>query len=348
MIADVFQEDGRSTSRVSESVPGRGRIAAIDMTKGVLVMLMVVYHSFNYSTSPWLGFVYLPFVPFAFILITGFLISYLSRQKREARKGYSLRSCLRGLRLLVIFTLLNLGARTIGWHKMDGDSQGLSNFFSQWFEIYVDGTAGAASFIVLLPIAYLLIFAPFLVVLDRSSRFALPILLGVLFSYAASLNKGEDLTPNLSLLMAGILGIVLGRISGESLRASGSYCFLAVTAYAGYAASVRSPGQTAIINLLGAALALCAVFSCCVRAGERGFLQERLIAVGKYSLLGYMVQIGLLQVLTRLLGRYEPYSSPFFVEMIAVALCMTLISETLEWARIKARWIDTSYRLVFA
>ena len=45
------------------------------MTKGVLVMAMVVYHSFNYSTDLALGFKYLPFLPPSFILITE--ISYL-------------------------------------------------------------------------------------------------------------------------------------------------------------------------------------------------------------------------------------------------------------------------------
>ena len=55
----------------------RPRIAALDMTKGVLVVAMVIYHSFNYSQDYSLGFRFLPFLPPSFILITGFLIARL-------------------------------------------------------------------------------------------------------------------------------------------------------------------------------------------------------------------------------------------------------------------------------
>ena len=55
------------------------------MTKGVLVMAMVIYHSFNYSTDYTLGFKYLPFLPPSFILIAGFLISRLLLTNEAAR-----------------------------------------------------------------------------------------------------------------------------------------------------------------------------------------------------------------------------------------------------------------------
>src|SRR5438046_666172 len=53
------------------------RINELDMTKGVLVLFMVVYHTLNYSTEYTLSFIYLPFLPPSFILITGFLMGRL-------------------------------------------------------------------------------------------------------------------------------------------------------------------------------------------------------------------------------------------------------------------------------
>src|SRR5438067_11789214 len=103
----------------------RPRIDALDMTKGVLVMAMVVYHSFNYSTDYTLGFNYLPFLPPSFILITGFLISRLYFTPEAARDSrvYG-RLFFRGCRLLVLFTLLNLLTQLVGRHKAVGSPEG--------------------------------------------------------------------------------------------------------------------------------------------------------------------------------------------------------------------------------
>ena len=127
------------------------------MTKGVLVVLMVVYHTLNYSTDYTLSFKYLPFLPPSFILITGLLIGRLYlRNDTGASNGASMRLVLRGLRLVVIFTVLNLLAQVVGRNKPSGPGgQFGAAFFDYWFEIYVLGGA-AAAFEVLLPIAYLL------------------------------------------------------------------------------------------------------------------------------------------------------------------------------------------------
>src|ERR1041385_519871 len=164
--------------------PGaRPRIDALDMTKGVLVMAMVVYHSFNYSTDYTLGFKYLPFLPPSFILITGFLIARLYFTPEAARDSrvYE-RLFFRGCRLLVLFTLLNLLTELVGRRKAVGSSQGIGYFLDHWFEIYGLGGGHYAAFSILLPIAYLLLLAPLLILkpmveevanpLRRANRFA--------------------------------------------------------------------------------------------------------------------------------------------------------------------------------
>jgi len=345
-VSPVLQA-GRSAKHQTRSAPVSGRIAALDMTKGVLVLLMVVYHSFNYSTDYTLGFKYLPFLPSSFILITGFLISYLSMRTDADRSRNPLRMPLRGLRLVLIFTLLNLAGEAIGRHKLNVDPEGIGYVFDHWFDIYITGNAHAA-FVVLLPIAYLLILAPLLIVLDRASRFVVPILAILLISYEAFLAQPDELSANLSLLMAGVAGILLGRTSGRSLGAMGRYWFVALAVYGAYIAIAQAFEQTPIIQLLGACLAVAAVFCCCARAGNKGLLQRRLVTLGKYSLIAYIVQIGLLQVLTRFFGRLQPYGQWFFLQMVAIALVMSVIAEGLEWARTKMKWVDVSYRLMFA
>ena len=43
--------------------PSKPRLAYLDMTKGILVLLMVIYHSLNYTNQYQLAFRYLSFCP---------------------------------------------------------------------------------------------------------------------------------------------------------------------------------------------------------------------------------------------------------------------------------------------
>jgi hypothetical protein len=329
--------------------PGaRPRIDALDMTKGVLVMAMVVYHSFNYSTDYTLGFKYLPFLPPSFILITGFLIARLYFTPEAARDSrvYE-RLFFRGCRLLVLFTLLNLLTELVGRRKAVGSSQGIGYFLDHWFEIYGLGGGHYAAFSILLPIAYLLLLAPLLILLYRAHPLLVPVIAIPVAILCAVISQGGDYF-NLGLLGAGLLGVIIGRVPDKVLSSLGRYWYLAVIVYAGYVAFIWIGWQGHFDQLLNAILALVAIFGLCAAIGAGTFLGRELLLVGRYSLLAYIVQIALLQVLTRLIGRLEPFTVPFFVEMAGVALLMFLMAETLNWARRRAAWIDASYRFILA
>src|SRR6187399_3095901 len=89
--------------------PVAARIDALDWVKGALVVFMVVYHAMGYSRFRPLSFEYLGFLPASFIFITGFVVGqiYAARYNLQSWKPY-LRLMTRGLKLLVLFTLLNL------------------------------------------------------------------------------------------------------------------------------------------------------------------------------------------------------------------------------------------------
>src|SRR5215470_5222819 len=104
MVEQVESRIAEPPRRQPPRRSSRQRIDALDMTKGVLVVAMVVYHSFNYSTDYTLGFKYLPFLPPSFILITGFLISrlYFTPEAAGDSSIYG-RLIFRGFRLLLLF-----------------------------------------------------------------------------------------------------------------------------------------------------------------------------------------------------------------------------------------------------
>jgi hypothetical protein len=329
--------------------PGsRPRIEALDMTKGVLVIAMVVYHSFNYSTNSALGFKYLPFLPPSFILITGFLIGRLYFTPEAARDSrvYG-RLFFRGARLLVLFTLLNLLTQLVGRRKAISSPGGVSYFFDQWYEIYGIGGGQYAAFSILLPIAYLLLLAPLLVLLYRTHPLLVPLIAIPVVIFCAITSRGGDYF-NLALMGAGLLGLIIGRVPDKALSLLRRYWYLAVTVYAGYIVFVRISWQGHFDQLFDAVLALVAIFGLCAAIGAGTFLGRELLLVGRYSLLAYIGQIALLQVLTRLIERFEPFTLLFYLQMAGVGLLMLLMAETLDWARRRATWVDTSYRFVFA
>ena len=346
----LLQDDIAPAPRLpAMGAKARPRIEALDMTKGVLVMAMVVYHSFNYSTDYTLGFKYLPFLPPSFILITGFLISrlYFTPEAFRDRRVYG-RLFFRGFRLLLLFTLLNVLTQIAGRHKAVATPQGLSYLFDDWYEIYVIGGGHYAAFSILLPIAYLLLLAPLLILLYRAHPLVVPLIAISVAIFCATLPQGDDYSVNLALLSAGLIGVILGRVPDRALFLLRRYWYLPVILYAGYVAFTHLVWQSPFDQLLNALLALAAIFSLCAAIGASRFAGRELLIVGKYSLLAYIVQIAVLQVLTRMIGRLEPFTVPFYLQMAGVGLLMILMAEGLQWARGRTAWVDAPYRFIFA
>src|SRR5688572_18341589 len=113
------------------------RLVFLDVTKGILVILMVVYHSLNYTNQYHLGFRYLSFLPPSFILITGFLLSTVYAPRYEAGdRRLRIRLLIRGAKLVALFTVLNIAAQFVR-SPAYGQSVGLTEFFRNWYAVYV-------------------------------------------------------------------------------------------------------------------------------------------------------------------------------------------------------------------
>ena len=85
------------------------RDTAIDFTKGALVLFMVLYHWLNYFVGPQGQYYdYLRFLTPSFIFITGFMISQIQLRRYEnSGRSLSKRLFVRGLKLLLVFLVLN-------------------------------------------------------------------------------------------------------------------------------------------------------------------------------------------------------------------------------------------------
>ena len=126
------------------------------------MVVMVVYHAMNiFSTAGPDEYAYVRFVSGSFILMSGYIVARFDGPRFKADwRGTSRRLVARGLKLLVLFTLLNLLINLTGIGNPDKAQFGIQGYISSLFEVYVSGEPRYASFQILLPIAYLLVAAP--------------------------------------------------------------------------------------------------------------------------------------------------------------------------------------------
>jgi peptidoglycan/LPS O-acetylase OafA/YrhL len=338
-----------SASGGNDRTAARPRIAALDMTKGGLVVCMVVYHSLNYSTQRGLGFRYLAFLPPSFIIITGFLLSsvYLSRYSVRDWRLHS-RLIVRGLKLFSLFTVLNVLVQLFVSHGLRGQMVGLATFCARWADTYISGNGRLAVFEVLLPISYLLLLSPILLVADRLHWLVTPILTMIAIGSLTILDCEGISWMNASLLSAGVLGMLLGRISVPRLNVLGTYWIGAMLVYAGYFTITQMRGETYWLQLLGAVLALAGLYGVSVRLGFDSWISARLERLGKYSLVAYVGQILILQVVSRWTGHPEP-DSPGLIFLCLLTLVVTAAAvEVLHWLRARVRVVDATFEAVFA
>ena len=310
---------------------------------------MVVYHSLNYTKENHLAFKYLSFLPPSFIFITGYLIAtvYFARAATN-QSGVQQRLLVRGGKLLLLFTLLNVLASLL--LKRGHESEGFNPlvFFDHWQEIYITGSGRFAVFEVLLPIAYLLILSPAVIWAGHRQQLSLPIITVTLVAACILLESQGYYFPNLNFLSAGTLGMLAGRVPFQKIAALGQHVMYTVVAYAAYFFLGMIIGQDYLVQTLGAAVALALIFSLCSRFRVEGWPHTLLIRLGQYSLVSYIFQIGVLQILSRLMYRPAPFSPGGLFLFTATLLLTVACVQLIEWARPRSTALEKLYKAVFA
>jgi hypothetical protein len=84
-----------------------------------------------------------------------------------------------------------------------------------------------------------------------------------------------------------------------------------------------------------------------LRLPSRTDIYRQVVLLGRYSLFGYITQLGILQVVVRLWG---PFETPFAVLVLtAITLAATwAVTVVVNWLRARARFVDLTYKAAFA
>jgi hypothetical protein len=325
----------------------RARLTFLDLTKGFLVIVMVVYHCLNYTSEYQISFRYLSFLPPSFILVTGFILSHIYvRRYNPTDKSLTCRLVSRGGKLLLLFTLLNVMAQYMR-SPVYGHDVAISALFSNWEETFLIGSGRTAVFEVLLPIGYLLVLSPWLLRLSHHRPGLLLLVAAFLVALCALLDYYGESVLNLNLISAGLVGMVIGQqlIVPTIL---GRFTWLALLAYCLYFPFGRQIGYVYVVQLIGACSALALFASLSVRMAADTWWEGRILRLGQYSLLAYVAQIAVLQLTSRLIGRPDPVSWLAASSLVFTFVSTSVIVEATHWTIHRFTGADKLYRAVFA
>jgi hypothetical protein len=320
------------------------RISVIDSVKGICVIAMVIYHTFNYSAWKTVPGQYMAFVPPSFILITGFLITniYTARYSSSDRKLYR-RLILRGLKLLSIFTVLNLGA------FMLSDNQGFAKtgLLEEVRSIYIFGGRPGTAFEILLPISYLLVASPLFLEFHFVSRMILPLIAAILF-VACTVMEASGFTWNIAnMFVVGLVGMAAGQTSLRTWEAAGKNLVIACAIYAMYWILRGLFGQIYPMQVFVTCATVFLLFALGIRVFTTGKAVQEVNRLGRYSLIAYIAQIAVLQILDR--TAMLDAASPVSVSLMGLCTLLStwVVIFAIEAARRRIKWTDQIYRALF-
>lgn len=329
--------------------PTNERIGAIDFTKGILVIFMVVYHSLNYSAYFSLGFKFFSFLPPSFIFLAGFLITNVYTGKYAKSKAHTtIRLLVRGSKLIVLFTALNLAISAVFSRNYNGRPMDIWHYIDNLFEIYVAGTERTVSFEVLLPIGYLLCISPIFLAISSYSKkvFGLVLLIFFILAWHATSLNSSAINP--ILMAAGLMGMLFGTIEKSRLAALAKCWVWLVAINAVYLTAAYHEPPSFIGQVLGTCTSLMLIFAMGCLIGNGGWLHSRIITLGNYSLFSYIFQIALLQLIIRSFPVLSSATFGFWLLFFSTLIIMAIAVESLDFLRARLPVADRVYRLVFA
>ena len=326
------------------------RISAIDFTKGALVLLMVVYHVLNYLQFDSLPHDYLGFLPASFIMITGFLVAhvYLLNIGGRSIRSAGPRLATRALKLLLLFTVLNLAAQLLWRTDRYGVEMGVQAFLRKWFNVYVTGDARGVAFDVLVPISYTMLLAiPILSIQATKPRF-LTLLAIAAFALCAAIGAYGWTINNLNLISAGFVGMWLGtRSGGSAVRVPGSWLLVGILA-ALYSCIVAFGPDNYSSQIVVTFLALVMLYAIGGLVQSDGWWFRQVCLLGRYSLVSYIVQILYLQGTRSFDSLWQGHPNRVAFTLIAsISLLTWMTVIAFEYGRARVRAVDRLYSIVF-
>lgn len=331
------------------------RIAALDFTKGALVLIMVLYHWINYFIGPqWPYYFYLRFLTPSFIFITGFMISHVYLAKYDATDPrLPKRLFVRGLKLMTIFIVLNVARVFIVPLLHTGALVENPLDVGNIFTVFVSGNLSVVSgklvsFSILVPISYLLMFSGALMFPYRFYRYTFHVVCVSLLPSILILGLIGARSQNLEFVTIGMLGVLTGFMPIPAINDFVRHPYKLAFAYGCYTIAITIWNVPFPLLIVGVYLSLMVIYLVGARGSESGTIRSEVILLGKYSLFGYISQMVILQILSAGSHFVDLGVAVLGISFVAAFLLTIVSVELADRARARTASIDRLYKAVFA
>jgi len=327
----------------------RERDCAVDFVKGVLVEVMILFHVMNYFIgTEHVVLKYLDFVTGGFVFITGYVISAFSVAKYGS-SSFQLyrRLLLRGVKMVMLFTLVNVAINLVIERNYNNVELGIGRFLENTFSIYIIGYKQLAAFEILLPIAYVLMISPLLLVVCRAGRSLMMLVISILLLYCT---LAEGVPFNLIYVSIGLNGFALGLLLKGKYRYGSDenhHKLLFVCLAVLYCGIITIFEQAYPIYVLGIIAIVGAIYLIGRDLDYDKSVWRAVVLCGEYSLVAYLSQIVFLQALFRLSTNVAlPISVPLCA-FIITNVFVFMVCASLAFLRGRSLFVDRTYKIVF-
>jgi uncharacterized membrane protein YidH (DUF202 family) len=329
------------------------RVLAFDAVKGVLVMLMIGYHALSIaSTGGEEVFRFIRFISGSFIFITGFIVSaFMLPRFLQGQAALSRRLYLRGIKIIALFTALNVAIAATGLGNLGKRHLGVADYIFNAATIYLSGDSRTTSFAILLPIGYLLVLAPAVLAVFARASVAAPLALLALSLTLAAIPGVPDHSLVIEFMLLGLTGMALGAptLSTRLLVFSppGPWAIALCLAVALWLAGTF--GGQAVLYTIGIAAIVKLLLDGARLLSQASVVVRVTVLLGQYSLFAYIAQIASIQLLFRASSAHRWPVGPETLMLGIGAAAMTIgLCVALHKWRLSSRVVDASYRAVFS
>jgi len=152
---------------------------------------------------------------------------------------------------------------------------------------------------------------------------------------------------HLGMMSAGIVGAAFGLVPLGRVTSFARKSLLVVVLYGSYRICSYFIGDPYALQLTGVVTGLLLLYSLALKLPVETFIYQNVVLFGRYSLFGYIMQLGIIQATVKLFG---PFTTPRAVAILMlVALAATwVVIVTVDRLRARARVIEVMYKTAFA
>jgi len=310
---------------------------------------MLVHHSLNYYPIGFPLIKYMRFVTGSFIFIAGFIITHFYITKYDLHeKTMYIRLFTRAIKLLLIFTVLNILIMMLLNNGLQSNAFDWSRLIHSIADLYIFGNYEMFYFDLLVPIAYVLMFTCLLIFILKRNFNLLKYITLALIIYCSFRFFNNDGGYYLRYTTIGLIGASIGLIQHNKLEMISNYWLLIVVLYLIHILLLPIIKLYYPLYILIVILNLLFFYTLGMQIKQNNRLTDKIILLGKYSLISYIFQIAILQVLKRIMDFSFLGVNKTFIAFILATLTTYLFIEFVDYLRRYSDLINKMYNLVFA